>query len=119
MLLIGTCFVSTDTYASAPTGEAGWDDGVRIRICWKGPKGKKTCITVEADQGFQQRELQNLRSEYTKEGTLALSGFGKGLEGHSFSIDKSWKIEEGKTIVPGNYTITKGQVQLKMEEGGK
>jgi hypothetical protein len=92
------------------------EDAVGIKICWKGPKGNKTCITISNGLTSLKMETLDLRAGETSDGFMALSGFPRDVEGESFLIDAPQKIGDGMMVSPGEYTIQKGMVNLRIQE---
>jgi hypothetical protein len=92
------------------------EDAFGLKICWKGPKGNKTCITISNGLTSLEIETLNLRSGEISDGFMALSGFPRDVDGESFLIDAPQEIGGGMAVSPGKYTIQKGMVNLRIQE---
>ena len=102
--------------SATPSFDFNSDDAVGLKICWKGPKGNKTCITISKGLiEYQDGEDLLVNLNKAMDGFILLSGFPKGAEGETFLIERPQEIGNGKVVSPGKYTVRNGMCSLKIE----
>lgn len=85
-------FVSAPSSDFTPPTDNCEDEALRVRICWKGPKGNRTCITVSGgirDTG---------REEFMTSAFLATDGSSMLLDMSGSGVTKSLKLAESVKV---------------------
>ena len=84
-------FMATSSTEPTPVADTCADDALKIRICWKGPKGNRMCITVA-------KGIKEVKDDLFVDAFMGSDGSSmlldmSGTGARSFTLAESAKIE--------------------------
>lgn len=105
-------FMATSSTEPTPVADSCADDALKIRVCWKGPKGNRTCITVVSGG-----KLRDIEKDIMTTAFMAADNSSILLDMSSFS-GKSFKLAESAKIDMCNSTMgLKAGTEIKVVNG--